>query len=67
VRARLTAVLTAIVVFPSPGIAEVTSSDFKFLPPSASSTDVRNCRKASAIGAGASPSSSRPWRARAPL
>ena len=42
--AKLIAVLTAVVVFPSPGRLDVTSKDFGARPAVESKTDVRRCR-----------------------
>jgi hypothetical protein len=42
--AKLKAVLTAVVVFPSPGKLDVTSSERGARPAVDSSTDVRRCR-----------------------
>ena len=44
VRARLSAVFTAIVVRPSPGTLEVTSNDFNSPRLAESNMEVRNCR-----------------------
>ena len=41
---RLIAVLTAVVVFPSPGRLDVTSRVFGARPAVDNKTDVRNCR-----------------------
>ena len=42
--AKLMAVLTAVVVFPSPGKLDVTSNDFGAWPAVESKTEVRRCR-----------------------